>query len=222
MHPHLARLEFENRESVRFILRQLLPGIRGQTKSFVEPRKILLRRHERSLEIPDLNDLELVHQGLRARRERACAGRWRGWSKTNLHIRKEVGILLQIDKLHVLFSRRSFHRQRQDHGQFLFRVERHAVHQQLPPICVRPRKNIRSAYRYDRLRKATHKILSVKALSLETRPDYQKAQSCKSKVLQYFCALSSQPRILQAVRATAGPEGASHGSPRKGQVIEAP
>src|SRR5882757_4728417 len=114
-----------------------------------------------------------LHQILRCRRY----GLW----KPTLHIRKKLRIPFQIDKLHILLSRRRLHRQRQNHRQVLLRINGHAINQQLPAIRLWSPKNIRPAYRDDRLRKATHKILSLKVSALELLSEYQLTALCKSE-----------------------------------------
>ena len=60
MNRRRAGFQFENREPVSFVLRQLFPRIARKPKPFVEARKILQGRHKRRFEIPDRNHLESV------------------------------------------------------------------------------------------------------------------------------------------------------------------
>src|SRR5215475_2783854 len=105
MNSHCASFQLEHRKTVTLVSWNLLPGVCGQAKPLVQPRKILHRRNEGSLKITDRHYFKRPHRG------HGWPGNSLGsfsgtvvFQKAGSKVSKEIRIVLQVDELNVLLS----------------------------------------------------------------------------------------------------------------------
>lgn len=122
----VALAKLENHEAVVAIAGHRLPGVFGQTKTFIQPGEIYRGGYEGSVKTPYPNDGQFVQRFRALPTVRGCAANW--WlGESSFQVAEEIGVMLEVDKANCIFASTAFGWDWQDHGNVMGRLQSQAV-----------------------------------------------------------------------------------------------